>query len=146
MNIKNPTENEKVIILIATIVAIGIVCAIVAAGITWVIYSTMTTPSNVSSVNSSDTVYFFYGQECPHCIKIEPFVENMTEKYPDINIVKLEVWHNQTNQQIYNQVNNQAGIQNPPGVPEVVIGKTVIFGDADIPAELEGYLVNITNN
>ena len=54
--------------------------------------------------------------------------------------VWLEVWYNQSNQQVYTQVNAQAGISTPPGVPEIVIGKTVLVGDKDIPTKLEGYL------
>ena len=66
-----------------------------------------------------------------------PFMDNITQKYPDANIQFLEVWHNQTNQEIYTQANAAAGISTPPGVPEVVIGKTVLVGERDIPDRLE---------
>jgi hypothetical protein len=67
-------------------------------------------------------------------------MENISEKYPDVDIRKLEVWYNQTNQQVYAQVNAQAGISTPPGVPEIVIGKTVLVGEVDIPAKMEAYV------
>jgi cytochrome c biogenesis protein CcdA/thiol-disulfide isomerase/thioredoxin len=67
-------------------------------------------------------------------------MENMTKKYPDVDIRMLEVWYNQTNQQIDAEVNAEAGISTPPGVPEIVIGKTVLIGQQDIPDKLEGYL------
>ncbi len=86
---------------------------------------------------SSATIYFFYGEECPHCHNIMPFMDNLTQKYPDANIQFLEVWHNQTNQEIYTRANAAAGISTPPGVPEVVIGKTVLVGERDIPDRLE---------
>ena len=85
------------------------------------------------------TLYFFYGEECPHCHNVMPFINNMTKKYPDVDIRLLEIWHNETNQQIYQQVFADAGAT-PPGVPSVVFGKTVLVGDRDIPAKLEGVI------
>ena len=126
--------------LIKIIVTLFVVIA--AASVAYVVYVTPSVPSATpSAANASDNiVYYFYGQGCPHCAKIEPFMENITEKYPDVDIRKLEVWYNQTNQQVYAQVNAQAGISTPPGVPEIVIGKTVLVGEVDIPAKLEGYI------
>ena len=123
-----------VIIAVASVVAVHVMDA-GAAG------PASSAPGTAADLSGNDTVvYYFYGQGCPHCAKIEPFMENMTKEYPDVDIRMLEVWYNQTNQQIYAQVNAQAGISTPPGVPEIVIGKTVLVGEVDIPAKLEGYL------
>jgi thiol-disulfide isomerase/thioredoxin len=87
----------------------------------------------------TDTIYFFYGEECPHCHNVLPLVINLTRKYPDANIQLLEIWHNETNNQTYTEVNAFAGLT-PPGVPEVILGKTVLLGDRDIPVKLEGLI------
>jgi thiol-disulfide isomerase/thioredoxin len=84
-------------------------------------------------------LYFFYGEECPHCHNIMPFINNMTKKYPDVDIRLLEIWHNETNQQIYQQAFADAGAT-PAGVPAVVFGKTVLIGERDIPAKLEALI------
>ena len=128
---------DKLIKIIATLFVI-----IAAASVAYVVYVTPSVPSaTLSAANASDNVvYYFYGQGCPHCAKIEPFMENITEKYPDVDIRKFEVWYNQTNQKVYAQVNAQAGLSTPPGVPEIVIGKMVLVGEVDIPAKLEGYI------
>ena len=123
--------------IITYIIALFAVIAVVTAGY-FVLVAPPVTPTT-SSTNAS-VVYYFYGQGCPHCAKIEPFMENMTREYPDVDIQMLEVWYNQTNQKIYTQVNEEAGISSPPGVPEVVIGKTVLVGEVDIPVKLEAYL------
>ncbi|MGD0534910.1 MAG: thioredoxin family protein [Methanoregula sp.] len=127
---------DKIIKIIVTLFVV-----IAAASVAYVVYVTPSVPSATPSAEnvSDNIVYYFYGQGCPHCAKIEPFMENITEKYPDVDIRKLEVWYNQTNQQVYAQVNAQAGISTP-GVPEIVIGKTVLVGEIDIPAKLEGYI------
>ena len=82
-------------------------------------------------------IYYFYGAECPHCHNIEPFIHNLTQKYPGADIRILEVWHNQTNQVIYSQANAAAGLSTPPGVPEVISGRSVLVGERDIPAKME---------
>jgi len=119
---------------------IAILVVIAAASVAFVVLSAP--PANgTASLGANDSiVYYFYGQGCPHCAAIEPFMENMTKKYSDVDIRMLEVWYNQTNQQIDAQVNAAAGLSSPPGVPEVVIGKTVLVGQQDIPDKLEGYL------
>lgn len=38
----------------------------------------------------------FYGQECPHCIKMMPLVERL-EKEENVKVEKYETWHNQAN-------------------------------------------------
>jgi len=88
------------------------------------------------STVGSNTIYFFYGEECPHCHNIMSFVINLSKKYPSADIHLLEIWHNQTNNQTYTEANLFAGIT-PPGVPEVVLGKTVLLGDREIPDKLE---------
>jgi len=94
-------------------------------------------PQQANHFTSATTIYYFWGDGCPHCEDIKPFMDNITQKYPDANIQVLEVWKNQTNQKIYSQVNAAAGLSTPPGVPEVVLGKIVIVGEKDIPDKLE---------
>ena len=123
-------------------IAVGLLVVIAVACVAYLLFAVPPASGTTSSVAGADDtiVYYFYGQGCPHCAKIDPFIENMTRDYPDVDIRMLEVWYNQTNQQIYSKVNAEAGIASPPGVPELVIGKTVLVGEVDIPAKLEGYL------
>lgn len=99
------------------------------------------TPAQENTFPADTTLYFFYGEECPHCHNIMPFINNMTKKYPDVNIRILEIWHNETNQQLYQQVFADANVT-PGGVPSVVFGKSVLIGERDIPAKLEGLIQN----
>jgi len=39
----------------------------------------------------------FYGRECPHCISMEPVIEEL-EKKLGITFKKLEVWHDEANE------------------------------------------------
>lgn len=92
------------------------------------------TENNPSSGNL--TVFFFYGEECAHCHAVMPLVINLTKKYPDVEFQILEIWHNQQNYALYSKMN--AELKNTyEGIPEVIVGDTILFGERDIPAKLE---------
>lgn len=60
----------------------------------------------------------------------------MQDKYPELQVEALEIWYNQTNQQKFAEMSRQHGLQNA-GIPLIVIGDTVLAGDATIIARLE---------
>jgi thiol-disulfide isomerase/thioredoxin len=95
-----------------------------------------------TSVQGNVTVYFFYGEECPHCHNVMPFIQNLSKKYPDVDFRILETWHNETNNAFSKSLNKELAIQNP-GVPEVIVigNNSPLVGDRDIPAYLEGVIV-----
>jgi thiol-disulfide isomerase/thioredoxin len=128
----------KIIIAVFAIIAVAAVAFVLLAQGSAVAAAPNTATSSAPALTTDDSVvYFFYGEECPHCKNVEPFIDNLTKKYPDVSIKRLEVWHNQTNEQVYNAMNAAAGISSSPGVPEVIVGKVVLVGERDIPAQLE---------
>jgi thiol-disulfide isomerase/thioredoxin len=43
-----------------------------------------------------DNLLEFYGEECPHCVRMKPLVDQL-EKELGIRIRKHEIWHNEDN-------------------------------------------------
>jgi thiol-disulfide isomerase/thioredoxin len=105
----------------------------------------MKSPPGPSGNEVSDagkiTVFFFYGEECPHCHNVMPFIRNLSAKYPEVDLRMLETWHNETNLALSNSLNQKLDIQSP-GVPEVIVGNNALIGDKDIPARLEGLILD----
>ena len=99
-----------------------------------------------NTVPGKATVYFFYGEECPHCHNVMPFIQNLSVKYPDVDFLILETWHNETNKALLISLNQKLGIQNY-GVPEVIVvgNSTPLIGDRDIPTYLEGVILEQIN-
>jgi thiol-disulfide isomerase/thioredoxin len=106
-------------------------------------------PSEKSSSVTADilvqdnvTVFFFYGEECPHCHNVIPFIQNLSKKYPEVDFLILETWHNETNNAVSKSLHQKLAIQNS-GVPEVIVlgNSTPLVGDRDIPAYLEGVIL-----
>jgi thiol-disulfide isomerase/thioredoxin len=124
-----------------TIRIVGAVLAVVLLGAGIFFAAPLLTPSAGSSHGNlpaagTGTVYFFYGEECPHCHEVRPFIDTLSQRYPDVEFRILETWHNETNNALYVSLNRQLGVTDY-GVPEVIVGKTVLIGSRDIPAKLE---------
>ncbi|MDD5143078.1 cytochrome c biogenesis protein CcdA [Methanoregula sp.] len=67
---------------------------------------------------------------------MKPVLASLRQKYPELDVEELEIWHNQTNLQTFAAMSRQYGLKNA-GIPLVVIGNTVLAGDAQIIAHLE---------
>lgn len=87
-------------------------------------------PFSVFAKDEKITLYFFHGDGCPHCAEEEVFLKSIEDKYSNLEIVKYEVWYDDKNAELLNQVEDVFSITRP-GVPTNVIGKTVISGYSD---------------
>lgn len=68
------------------------------------------------------TVYFFWGDGCPHCVKEKSFLEEIEEKYPEIEVKSLETWKDPENVELLQEMAQAYGFQ-ARGVPTTFIGE-----------------------
>jgi thiol-disulfide isomerase/thioredoxin len=125
----------KIVLGLFLVLVIGVVVAslFTASG------ATETQPV-IAGPSGNVSVYFFYGEGCPHCKNIEPFLADLSKKYPQVTFLSVEAWHNQTNAEWFAAINQKLGIKG--GFPEVITGSTVLVGDREIPAKLEAAIVD----
>ena len=127
---------DKIIKISTGLLAIIILCAVLVFAFPG------TNPGQASPIraginpNGNVTVYFFYGEECAHCHKIMPFMQSLKQKYPNVDILLLEIWHNKTNQALSTTLNRELKVSSS-GVPEAIVGDVVLIGEKDIPEKLE---------
>lgn len=77
------------------------------------------------------TVYFFYGETCPHCQKAEPFFDSLEVKYPELIVNRYEIYYNEQNRGLYNEILAAYEYSNRY-VPTIIIGEEVMTGyDSD---------------
>ena len=77
--------------------------------------------------NNKVTLYLFHGDGCPHCAAEIEYLNSIEGKYKNLEIVKYEVWYNEENAGLLQEVYNAFGITRN-GVPTTVIGNTLIQG------------------
>jgi len=82
-----------------------------------------------SPVQAKDTVniYFFWGEECPHCAKEKELLEYYQHKYPYIEVLDFELYSNFSNGQTLSSVASILGVR-VDGVPFTVIGDKSFSG------------------
>lgn len=79
----------------------------------------------------------FWGDGCPHCAEAKPFLEGLKEKYPNLELDFYEVWYNDANLKMMQQMAEQYGFK-ASGVPTIFIGDKHWVGFSEgIAAEIE---------
>ena len=81
----------------------------------------------VSFATEKVTIYFFWGNGCPHCAQEKPFLEELKLKYPQLEVKEFEVYYNKENQELFQKV-TQAYNTQAEGVPMTFIGTDFIVG------------------
>jgi len=82
---------------------------------------------NTTIAEDKIPVYFFWGQGCPHCAQEKPFLEELKQKYPQLEVKEFEVYYSQENQELFQKV-AQAYKTQAQGVPTTFIGKDFVVG------------------
>ncbi len=71
--------------------------------------------------DNKTTIYFFWGNGCPHCEDQKPFLEEMRVKYPEIEVKTYETWNNSKNAELFQKIAKNYGIE-ARSVPTTFIG------------------------
>jgi cytochrome c biogenesis protein CcdA/glutaredoxin len=79
----------------------------------------------------------FYGKGCPHCAQLELFLDKIAPNYPELKIIKKEIYFNDTNRDLLYSLSEKYNVE-VGGVPTVFIHDKVIVGFSDaISKQLE---------
>ncbi len=73
------------------------------------------------------SIYFFWGQGCPHCEHEKEFLNELKTKYPQIQVRDFEVWRSSENRQILINIGKELGVE-ITGVPFTLIGDKHFVG------------------
>jgi len=87
-------------------------------------------------------VYYFYGIGCPHCANVKPLLDELENKYTDLELHRLEIYQNKTNREFFDKFCSEYKIEKR-GVPLVVIGDKYIMGDKPIIENLENEILKL---
>jgi thiol-disulfide isomerase/thioredoxin len=83
------------------------------------------------------TLYFFWGEGCPHCESAKPFLEELQQRYPALRIDSCEVLEHRENIPRLMEM-AKACNQEATGVPTFIIGNRMLSGfSPETAAELE---------
>ena len=80
--------------------------------------------SFVSAENNKASIYFFWGDGCPHCEHEKDFLSTLKQSYPNIEINEFETWNNKDNAKLMADVAKAYETQ-VRGVPMTFIDNTI---------------------
>ena len=81
-------------------------------------------------------VYYFYGDGCPHCARVEPFLVEMEQKY-NLALHRFDIYNNRSAIALFDEYSAEHGLTlETRGVPAVFVSDFHFVGDAPI---LEGF-------
>lgn len=91
-----------------------------------------------------EEVNFFHGDGCPHCAIVQPFIDEMAQKYPDITFNQYEVYHDMDNALLLQEAFEKYDVPaNKRGVPVLFLDGTYFIGDKPIMENLEDELIRL---
>ena len=97
----------------------------------------------VSYAEDKVQVNFFYGDGCPHCGKVEPIIDALKVKFPQVLFNNYEIYRNQDNALSLYRFYDEYKVpeEDRGGVPIVFIGNEYFLGDKPIINNLENKII-----
>ena len=90
--------------------------------------------TNTETEENKINLYLFKGAECPHCAEEKEWLDKVKEEYKKyLNIYEFEVWHNEDNAKLYEEVKKEFK-STTNGVPFTIIGKHYLIGFSETTA------------
>ncbi len=82
-------------------------------------------------------LYFFYGNGCPHCARVEPLINQLGQR-ADLDVKQFEIYYDRENVNLLQQYFDSYNVpEDQRGIPAVFIGNTYLSGDTPILDKLE---------
>jgi glutaredoxin len=86
------------------------------------------------------TIYFFWGDGCPHCAQAKPFLEDLSRQYPQVKVQAYEVYYVQENRALLAQMAAAFGFE-ARAVPTIFIGERYWQGyNQTIAGQIQAYV------
>lgn len=82
-----------------------------------------------TSASSGVTIYYFWGDGCPHCAALSPFLDELAAR-PGVDLAAYEVWYDEDNRDLFMRVAEAHGV-NADGVPAVFVAGGAWIGDSE---------------
>lgn len=120
-----PNTATKISLYFIPFLLLGSILAIFA----WLIQPTTSGPAPVNKTSQTTAVnlYLFWAHGCSACEKAQISLDSMIKDYPQVNIVRYEVYLDGENRKIYKSFLD--ALQQPPqGLPTIIVGNGIWTG------------------
>lgn len=103
----------------------------------WGIAILLTLWSPIPQAAGSAALHFFYAENCPHCKEEKPFLEQLQQRHPQLEVIIHDVWQDRNDLRLMRELAEAHGID-LVSTPLTAVGEQVWIGyTADIAASIE---------
>ncbi len=100
--------------------------------------------TSFSRADGEVCVYYFYGQGCYWCSKVSPILDQLEEKYPQLEVHRFEIYENESNLDLLRQYYDKFDVPiGDRGVPVVFVSDTYYQGHSSIQGGLEEEITSL---
>ncbi|MBS3766278.1 hypothetical protein KGY71_07135, partial [Candidatus Bipolaricaulota bacterium] len=101
---------------------------------------------SLGAAEEETVLYFFWTEGCPYCQREKPFLEDLQEEYPSLEVVDKEVSSSEENIELVKEMGQEYG-REIRGVPATFLGEEVWIGFTDeIGNQIEAKVEYCTEN
>ena len=123
-----------------TIPTLGVIVILLAAIL---VITPLAAPVESSAAQGDEvTLYFFWGEGCPHCAAAKPMLADLETRYPQLEVRSFEVLNSAENQRLFAGMTTKFGIRRT-GVPTFFLGQRYWVGyvESTTPHQLEAAIL-----
>ena len=107
-------------------------------------------PGFLPQAEAADTpvLYLFWGEGCPHCEKEKEFLQELHQRYPQLEMRWFETWNHQESHE-FAEVLRKAYAVGRASVPLVILGNWTMIGfrsPEDSGAQIEEQVIHCLEN
>ena len=91
-----------------------------------------------STVLAATSATYYLSDTCKYCVELQPWLEQIKTKYPQLQITEKEISKNQDNEQEFIHLMTRSHIAREDwGIPAIYINGKILLGTDEIMARLE---------
>jgi glutaredoxin len=95
------------------------------------------------AAQETDCIYYFYGDNCQDCLKVDKFLKQLETSYPELNLEKFEVYFSRSNSELLQKYFDAYQVpKDLAGVPSIFIGESYLSGSDSIQSFLESRIAD----
>ena len=130
---------QKIFLILLAVVTIG--AAFFLAAPSFKPINPLIPQSSATPSSGFITAFYFYGDGCSNCEKVKSRLAELEARYPELNLIRLEVYNNASNAQRFSEMKRKYGLALDAGVPLILIGNVSFSGSVEIPNRLESEIL-----
>jgi cytochrome c biogenesis protein CcdA/glutaredoxin-related protein len=110
------------------------------------VFILVASPEIIKASPQNITVYYFVTEECPHCIRVDEYINRIKINYPQVFFKRFSLSGNDTNIELFIGLFEEFNVAEELREPPIVfVGNVYLAGEENITQSLEKVILKYSN-